>query len=236
MATARDIINRSLKLIGVLAQGETATADQLTDGLDALNDMLDSWSTQNLMIYQYTDEELTLAPSQSVYTMGSGGDLDTTRPIEIVNMIWRDNTDGLDLPIKIVPQAQYKYEPNKDTENSVISTCYVNYKHPLVELTFWPVPSTAEKVEITSYKPLTTYSALSTTVDLPPGYLKALRFNLAIELAPEYGIEPSPYVDREASRARANIKRQNKKPIRSRSEVALLDTNRSGVFDYRTGE
>lgn len=44
MTTAADIINQALKDIGVLGMGETATAEDATDGLDALNQMLGQWN------------------------------------------------------------------------------------------------------------------------------------------------------------------------------------------------
>jgi len=41
--TARDVINRSLRILGVLASGEAATASEANDALVALNSMIDSW-------------------------------------------------------------------------------------------------------------------------------------------------------------------------------------------------
>jgi len=237
MATPRDLINNALELIGVLAPGETATADQATSGLRALNRMLESWSTENLMIYSEVTEDLTLVASQRVYTMGSGGDLNTTRPIEILNMTWKDETPNPDyeLPIEIVPQAQYKYEPTKGTTSNIITKAYVNYGYPLVSISFYPVPDEANKVSITSNKPLTTYTSLSTTLSLPEGWLEALEYNLALRVRPSYGVPLDPAIQQIAVESKGNIKRQNKKPMKLKSEVSLLHRS-TGLFDWRTGE
>ena len=45
METAGDIINGSLRLLGVLAEGETPSADTSQDALRAMNQMIDSWNT-----------------------------------------------------------------------------------------------------------------------------------------------------------------------------------------------
>jgi len=237
MATPRDVINRALKLIGVLAQGETGTAAQLSDGLTTLNEMLESWSTENLMIHGETTENFDLVANQQTYSMGPAGDFATVRPIEILNLTWRDNTVSpvLELPIEIIPQEQWKYEEVKETNSIYPTKAYINYTYPNLTVNFWPMPSSARQVSITSNKQLTTYSSLSTAMSLPLGYLKAFRYNLAEELAPEYGMMPSNDVAKHARISKANVKRQNIKLTRLKSEVSGL-VGRRGSFDYRTGE
>ena len=44
---------------------------------------------------------------------------------------------------------------------------------------------------------------------LPPGFLRAFRYNLACELAPEFGVEPSRHVQRIAMTSKRNLKRIN---------------------------
>ena len=50
---------------------------------------------------------------------------------------------------------------------------------------------------------------LSTTLAFPPGYLRAFRYNLACELAAEFGVEPPPTVQRISMTAKRDIKRIN---------------------------
>jgi hypothetical protein len=44
---------------------------------------------------------------------------------------------------------------------------------------------------------------------MPPGYLRAFKYNLACEIAPEFGVEPSPTVSRLAMTSKRNLKRIN---------------------------
>ena len=48
MATVRDIITRTYKRLRVIAEGETPSASAMSDGLDALNDMIYSWATDGV--------------------------------------------------------------------------------------------------------------------------------------------------------------------------------------------
>jgi hypothetical protein len=52
-------------------------------------------------------------------------------------------------------------------------------------------------------------ASLSTEILMPPGYLRAFRYNLALELAPEFGVEPAPDVRRVAMYSKRNLKRIN---------------------------
>ena len=54
MATARDIVTRSMRLIGALAAGETASAEDASDGLDALNGMLHGWAVEGVDLIHTT--------------------------------------------------------------------------------------------------------------------------------------------------------------------------------------
>ena len=72
-----------------------------------------------------------------------------------------------------------------------------------------PVPTRALEWHIISVEQLTEVSSVATNMYFPPGYLRAFRYNLAMELAPEFGVEPSPQVQRIAMSSKRNLKRVN---------------------------
>ena len=80
--TAREMIARSLRLIGVLAAGEVPSADEASDALTTLNEMISEWSNQRLFLFSITEESFTLTANVGQYTMGSGATFDTTRPLK----------------------------------------------------------------------------------------------------------------------------------------------------------
>ena len=55
MTVPYDIISRALKDIGALEAGETPTSDAATDALDMLNDLIDQWSNEDMMVYNTTE-------------------------------------------------------------------------------------------------------------------------------------------------------------------------------------
>lgn len=70
-----DIISRALKDIGALAAGETPTPDEAQDCLDMLNDMLDQWSNEDMMVYNFTEIIFPVVQGQTQYTIGATGDI-----------------------------------------------------------------------------------------------------------------------------------------------------------------
>lgn len=73
-----DIISRALKDIGALESGETPPPAEAQDCLDMLNDMIDQWSNEQMMVYYKTEIIFTLTSGQTQYTIGPGGQIGST--------------------------------------------------------------------------------------------------------------------------------------------------------------
>jgi len=74
MDTAGDIINGSLRLLGVLAEGEVPSAETSQDALRAMNQMIDSWNTERLSVFSTQDQIFMWPAGQLSRTMGPSGD------------------------------------------------------------------------------------------------------------------------------------------------------------------
>lgn len=234
--TARELIEGSLRLIGAIAVGETPSADEASDGLSALNDMVASWSNESLTVYSRVREEFLLVSGTGDYTIGDGGTFDTSSPLEIeeARIEVLTNTPNLEIPLEIINLAQRASIAQKSLQSTYPTKLYFEQSHPLGVISLWPVPNAANNLVLYSRKPLGSFATLSTDVDLPPGYLRALRYNLAMELAPEYGKEPSQTVMMIAVESKANLKRQNMRPVLLDCDPGILGKGNS--FNYLTGE
>lgn len=232
MSTARDIITSALKIIRVLAAGETPTAEELSDGLSKLNDMIDSFSNESLMIHSITKEEFTCTANQQVHTLGDTGDFDTLRPIKINKVLFQDSS-GLELPINIRQMEEYADVSSKEVTSEIPTDVYIDPSYPLMNLYLYPIPSTASNVVVYSEKNIQSFTNASTQVSLPPGYKTLLIYNLAMYLAPEYGKTLSAEAMNVAIESKASIKRTNKKPrFLTTDAVGSLP---SMPWDWRSG-
>lgn len=226
MTTALDLITRSMRLAGSIGKGEAPDDDEAADGLTALNSMQASLSTNRLTAYYVVEETLTLVGSQATYTMGSGGDLNTTRPtrIEDACFIRYGGTGGYDLQLQMLNFEAYAGIVAKSTSSNLPAYLFVDMQNPLVRLTFWPIPtSAAAEAHIFSWKQLQQFTALTDVLALPPGYEEMLAFNLAVRWAgPEFGQPISEDVRKIAVRSLADIKRINAPAPIARSEAGLM--------------
>ncbi len=121
----------------------------------------------------------------------------------------------------------------KGLSSSIPQAVYFDGAFPNEGVEFYPVPSAAERVVFYSLKPFSVLE-LSTELSYPPGYEKAIRYNLAIDLAPEYGRQIDVSIIQQAVDAKAEIKRKNlQTPI---LKMDLPIQSGKNAFDYRTGE
>lgn len=210
MATVGDQINGALRLIGVLAEGETPSAETSQDALFALNQMLDSWSVEELAVFATMDQIYTWPAGQKSQTIGPTGDFVAIRPVELEDSTYfRDPANGISYGIKIINQQQYNGIAVKTVTSTYPQVLWLNPDMPNSTVSIYPVPTRALEWHFVSLQPLTQATDLATDMVFPPGYMRAFRYNLACELAPEFGVEPSPQVKRIAMTSKRNIKRIN---------------------------
>lgn len=235
MATAADLIKSSLRLAGVIASGETPSASESSDALDVLNDILEEWSNDGFMIFEKKIEELSFVANQGTYTIGSGGDFDTTRPMMILGARAKEANQNYEYPIEIFNIDQWRRISLKTQGNTIPNCLYYNAGFPLGELNFWPVPTAANKVILYSLKPLSSLS-LSTSLSYPPGYKKALKYALAAELAAEFGRSLSPKVEDVAIKSKAALQRANTDPVYMESDALAVQNERYSIYKFWRGD
>ena len=208
--TAGDQINGALRLLGVLAEGETPSAATSQDALNALNQMIDSWNTERLAVFSTQDQVFSWLPGLISRTLGPTGDFVGNRPILLDDSTYfRDPASGISYGIKIINQQQYDGIAVKTVTSTYPQVIWINMSYPNIEMYIYPVPTKVLEWHFISVEELTQPALLSTALSFPPGYLRAFRYNLACEFAPEFGVEPSPTVSRIAMASKRNLKRIN---------------------------
>jgi hypothetical protein len=65
-----EIISRALKDIGALEAGETPTPDAAQDAFDMLNDLVDQWSNESMMVFNVTEIIFPVIQGQVQYSLG----------------------------------------------------------------------------------------------------------------------------------------------------------------------
>lgn len=237
MPHAQSFVTRALKSLGVVAAGETPDADDLNDGFTTLNEMIDAWATDRLVVYTVERVTLTWTAGSATRTIGEGGNFNRVRPMWLRKASVIPNAGTQEIPLYVTEEAsEYQRIPLKSTQSTIPQFLYNDKAHPLSNLYLYPVPSVT--VTLVAYLPLALvqFADLTTEYDFPPGYARAIRTNLAMELAPDYEIEPSATLRDIAGRSKAEIMIPNAmSEIVPVDEAILSGNGRGGHFDWRTG-
>jgi len=208
--SAGDQINGAMRLIGMLAEGETPSAAASQDALSAMNQMIDSWNTERLSVFSTQDQIFTWPASTQSRTLGPTGNFVGNRPILLDDSTYfRDAATNVSYGIKMINQQQYNGIAVKTVTSTYPQVLWINMTYPDIEMYVYPVPLRPLEWHFVSIEELTQPAVLATTLSFPPGYLRAFKYNLACEFAPEFGVEPSPQVQRIAMTSKRNLKRIN---------------------------
>lgn len=208
--TAGDQINGALRLIGQLAEGETPSAATSQDALTAMNQMIDSWSIERLAVFSTQDQVFMWPPGAISRTLGPTGDFVGNRPVLLDDSTYfRDPANNISFGIKILNQQQYNGIAVKTVTSTYPQVIFVNMGFPDVTMSIYPRPTRDLEWHFISVQELSNPATLVTNLLFPPGYLRAFTYNLAMEIAPEFGVEPSPQVQRIAMTSKRNLKRIN---------------------------
>jgi hypothetical protein len=183
------------------------------DGLVKLNDMIDSWSTERLMIYGYSTQSYAMVSGTNAYTFGTGGTF-TPRPIAIVaaNII-TDATLKLRYAMRLITIDEWNAIRDRQAGSLLPKVLYNDGQYPLSTLSMWPTPnSSTSLLELYTWQQIADFAALNSTFDLPIGYERAITYNLALDLAGEYRVSVPAEVLKVAIESKADLKALNAPP------------------------
>jgi hypothetical protein len=213
MTTALQIVTSALKKSGVIGVGQTASAEDANDAFDDLNDMLAQWQRKRWLVYHLVDVGVTSTGVQS-YTVGPGGDISVAaRPdrIEAAFIRYFGGTSGIgsfiigvtpigggppqvawDRPLQII-EAREDY--NRIAIKSLASwpmAVFYDSAYPLGVVYPWPAPTAGSfELHLSLKEQLGAFANLNATVNLPPEYTAALKWNLTARVCVSYA-QPIP--------------------------------------------
>lgn len=215
--TAQVVIDAALRVIRAIDPegGVAPTTTQRTNALEAFNFLVTSWQAKGMQVWCTKTATLTLTSGQSIYKLTpSGGDLAIARPSSI-SQAWLHNisanTDPV--PLQIIGREIYNSFTSKASTATPNSVWYdPTYDLPASNsganawgtLHVYPTPSATEVATYTLQfvytRPIQDFSTVSDSLDFPPEWANAVKWNLAAQLSYEYGV-PVMYIDRIEKRA-----------------------------------
>jgi hypothetical protein len=237
--SATDFIKSALRLVGALRSGLNLSNAELVDSQTVLNDMLDAFSAERIMIPAVTvqtldqnQKTLTLIASQQSYTLGNTNENENfllPRPARVdrVSILYSaSQSTPVELPMDMVDDQQWQGIANKSVTSILPQVCFVdesNAVFPDMVLYFWPVPTQANPVVLYLWQVLQLFPDLQSKFFFPPAYAEMLRYQLAVRLAAEFPCDLKKFqlVEKLAGDAKARVAGINVRPKEAVCDEAL---------------
>ena len=211
LVTALQLIEAGLSKIGMLAAGETVSAEDAAIGLQRLNSLIDAMENEGMFGYTTTDTVVTLPASTVSLTIGAAQQINIVRPIKIMQGSFSRLSDT-DYPLHPVNEEEYNKISLKSTVESVAPVvCFYDGGNPTGNVYFWPTVEADVELHLITPEAGGEATDLTTAYAFPPGYIRYIENALGIEMAPDFNTTPSPFILSAAANAKRAIKRTNNK-------------------------
>lgn len=212
--TTLNLITDVLLDMGVIADQETPTASQAVGALVKLNDLIESWNIDPLKLYSSTQRVMPFVAGQQSYTIGVGGDLNIPRPDDgitsaYVRSTYQTPSQQQDIPLQVLTAQEWADIPVKKMTGTFPYAVWFDMTYPLITAYVTPIPTGSNYSMMFFDKNAITELSLNTVLSFPPGYKRALKYALFVELAAGYQIEVPASIAQLAKSSKQAIDRQN---------------------------
>lgn len=185
------IITGALRLLSAIQSAETPPAEEYEDARAALNGVVHAWQANQIHVWTQTTYTIPLIASKAQYRIGIGApDVGTQpRPLRISN--GRLVLGQVETPLIEMSRLDYANLSGKTLPTGPPTQWFYDPQVPFGILTLDPAPdittvANGGTVVLVGLRPMQSFDTQRNTADVPQEWISALRFALAVELAPEY--------------------------------------------------
>lgn len=211
--------------------GRGISPEQSQEVTGFFNQILDSWNSMRNALYSIDQLFLTLTSNIQYYLIGpeavattingySYGAFNVARPQKITqaNLIYQTSPEELRIPLKVIDSASWA-DIRVPGIFAIPLELYCDYGYSktaptgLAQILLWPGPQLGYLLQLFVWTQLASTLGYGDTFYAPPGYARALTYNLALEILPLYRKGMSPMavqmIDRVAKESRNAIESKN---------------------------
>lgn len=202
--TRDQIISLALRKLGILEIGVTPDAESIANASMSLNLLIKQLSTDGLKLWKISELIIPLTSGKTSYTLGgNSSDLMydslaptvaiTDKPLKVIQGFYRNiqSTPYIDTPVMLVSKQEYNVLGSKFSTGTANTIFYDPRKLNGLLYVYLTPDSNAQtnlQLHIVAQMPLNDISLATDIPDFPNEWMNCLVWNLADQLALEYGV------------------------------------------------
>jgi hypothetical protein len=181
-----DVIDDALEIIGELATGQTASADQFGVALKALNAIL-----KELPIHGVVWPKVTADPVALTWDAGTPSKIALPADYYGAPAFSYVDERGGNVSLEVITKAAYDALPNKAQTGSRPTKVYIA---PNNSATLWPVPESDPALTLT-YQAIASDADIAAQPDVAQAWIGGMGLWLAYELCPKFQVDLASRAD-----------------------------------------
>jgi hypothetical protein len=184
--TASAIIKGALRLVGAISQGESPTAAQESEAMEALNMMTKGLAVKGLPLWRISNTQFNTVAGTATYNIGTGQTVNADKPLKMYQAFYSQG--NVDVPLRIITRDEYERLGNKTSQGNPAQMYYEPLRdYGVIHL--FPVPyATTPAITVIGQHHIEDFTLTTNTPDFPQEWFEALKYSLAARLAGEYGL------------------------------------------------
>jgi hypothetical protein len=202
--TRDQVITLALRKLGVLEIGSAPDPDTVANAAMSLNLLIKQFSTDGLKLWKISELIIPLTSNQTNYTLGgSTSDLMydalnptvaiTDKPLKVIQGFYRNTqaTPNIDTPVLLVSKQEYNVLGSKFSTGTANTIFYDPRKLNGILYVYLTPDLNAQtnlELHIVAQMPLDDLNTALDIPDFPNEWMNCLVWNLADQLALEYGV------------------------------------------------
>lgn len=200
--TTGEVIKSALELLRVTdieSPSVFPTNNQYTRAVQSLNYMLTAWQADGLQLWARKEASFSLIQGATSYNVGPAGSVNILQPLKLYNARRKDALSDIEIPLQIYSEKEYLSYPNKEMEGTPLGI-YFKPKYEIgvtagntatgVIYVYQPADSyhaTNTTILFNYQRPFVDFNATTDSLDFPQYWFEAIKYGLAVRLAPVYG-------------------------------------------------
>lgn len=194
LLTRNELIEQAWRKIGVLPQGETMSAEQLSDAVARLNMIVNEWTVDGVFVWRRFPVEMTLGVNTSEYEFPD----DAAEPvIETIDSAFV-RINNIDTELEYLNFREFQQISNKEA-TGVPVVFSLDHKESIIH--FWPTPTVADTVLLWCVARLRDWGDEDESGDFPARWQRSLFYALVCDLLED---NPSTSLSRREMEAKAD--------------------------------